>query len=235
MGRKPSISKGDKFGKLTVKEVISRGSGKHAKAICDCECGKTTECTSYNLKRGKHCDCEWWKFNDYVGEEFGKIKVVKFIKRSSKIDNKRGHLWKVKCRFCDSEYEYQTSALTRDGFKGCSCNKEDPKLSSKKSVYCQYKKNAEQKNLKFNLSLEEFINICNSSCYYCGVEDSNEKDQHDLFSSWKYNGIDRVDNSKGYIKDNCVAACFKCNKMKSNYTQKEFLKHVERIYNSKIK
>jgi len=21
-------------------------------------------------KRGKHCDCEWWKFNDYVGEEF---------------------------------------------------------------------------------------------------------------------------------------------------------------------
>jgi len=52
-----------------------------------------------------------------------------------------------------------------------------------------------------------------------------------FFSYWEYNGIDRINNERGYLKENCVAACFKCNKMKSDYTQEEFLDHIKKIYN----
>jgi hypothetical protein len=43
-------------------------------------------------------------------------------------------------------------------------------------------------------------------CYYCKSQKENE-----------VNGIDRVDNSKGYTKDNCVSCCQFCNRMKLIY------------------
>lgn len=44
------------------------------------------------------------------------------------------------------------------------------------------------------------------------------------------NGIDRIDSSKGYNKENCVPCCFLCNKMKSNLYYKDFLHHIGKIY-----
>ena len=45
-----------------------------------------------------------------------------------------------------------------------------------------------------------------------------------------YNGIDRIDNNKPYIKENLVPCCKKCNFFKSNHTKKDFLDHVKIIY-----
>ena len=42
-----------------------------------------------------------------------------------------------------------------------------------------------------------------------------------------YNGIDRVDNTKGYQVNNCVASCFICNKAKGVMTQSEFLNWIQ--------
>jgi hypothetical protein len=33
----------------------------------------------------------------------------------------------------------------------------------------------------------------------------------ELVGEWVYNGIDRVDNNKQYIKENLVSCCKKCN------------------------
>jgi hypothetical protein len=45
-----------------------------------------------------------------------------------------------------------------------------------------------------------------------------------------HNGIDRVDNDKGYISDNCVPCCWKCNNMKNTMKQKDFINHIISIY-----
>lgn len=44
------------------------------------------------------------------------------------------------------------------------------------------------------------------------------------------NGIDRVDNSKGYTSDNCVPCCWACNNAKKNNSSSEFLAWVDGVY-----
>jgi len=52
-----------------------------------------------------------------------------------------------------------------------------------------------------------------------------------------YNGVDRIDSTKGYIKDNLVPCCEICNKAKSNLDIEIFLNWVNRIkkHESKFK
>lgn len=45
------------------------------------------------------------------------------------------------------------------------------------------------------------------------------------------NGIDRIDNNKGYTIDNVVPCCKMCNQAKNDYTLQEFQDWVEKIYN----
>jgi hypothetical protein len=83
--------------------------------------------------------------------------------------------------------------------------------------YYMYKKNAKQRGIEFNISLDNFKNITNKTCVYCGGLDD-------------YNGIDRKDNSIGYEFDNIQPCCTVCNMMKRHYTENEFLSHISKIY-----
>ncbi len=47
---------------------------------------------------------------------------------------------------------------------------------------------------------------------------------------WIYvNGIDRVDNERGYLTDNTVPCCWECNDMKATSTAEEFITHSYKI------
>ena len=57
-------------------------------------------------------------------------------------------------------------------------------------------------------------------CFYCnGVEEHT-----------KFNGIDRVDSSLGYTKENTVSCCYVCNKMKNDSTLDLFVERCGVIY-----
>ena len=48
-----------------------------------------------------------------------------------------------------------------------------------------------------------------------------------------YNGIDRIDNNKGYTIDNIVPCCHICNQAKSSFTLQEFQDWIEKVYQNK--
>lgn len=100
--------------------------------------------------------------------------------------------------------------------KECS----SPKNNIERYIH-QYKSNAQRRNINFNLTREEFINIVSQPCYYCGTLPTQEK----------LIGIDRVDSSKDYTIDNCVPCCEVCNKMKLDYSVSEWLKYMKNIIN----
>lgn len=79
-----------------------------------------------------------------------------------------------------------------------------------------YKKEAKKRNYMFELEYELFLKLFHSNCTYCNKEDSR--------------GIDRVDNSIGYIKENSVSCCEKCNRMKWKWSKQEFINHISKIY-----
>ena len=66
------------------------------------------------------------------------------------------------------------------------------------------------------ITIEEFKILDSSPCSYCG---DNGKV-----------GIDRIDNSKGYTKENSTPACKLCNFMKKAMTVQDFLNHIKKIY-----
>ena len=88
------------------------------------------------------------------------------------------------------------------------------KYSPATALY-QYKTRACHKDFEFEMTDEEFFHLIELECFYCGTENGN--------------GIDRVDNAIGYIRDNVVPCCKTCNYIKGNYSKNFFLAHVMKI------
>lgn len=84
--------------------------------------------------------------------------------------------------------------------------------------FTNYKRSAQTKRLEFTISEEEFMTLVKEPCYYCGT--LQEKG---------FNGIDRLDSSKFYEKDNCVSCCEMCNMMKGSLGPNIFVHRVEHI------
>lgn len=73
--------------------------------------------------------------------------------------------------------------------------------------YEQYLYKSDKRGIEFKLLEIEFYSIVSQPCYLCGKTHS---DKHN-------NGVDRLDNSKSYIINNCVSCCGNCNYMKKEY------------------
>lgn len=101
-------------------------------------------------------------------------------------------------------------------------------------TYECYKKNAIKRNYSFELSKEEFKQIITQPCFYCGKKETQEKRDKQNNGSFKYTGIDRYDNTKGYIKGNCVPCCKTCNMMKGTMAVIEFKEKLETILKSEF-
>lgn len=85
------------------------------------------------------------------------------------------------------------------------------------------------KSQEMDISLNYYFYLTQNNCYYC---DSKPRQRGENYPSSIYfaNGVDRVDNSIGYTKSNCVTACTNCNLMKTSSSQHSFFQHVKRIY-----
>jgi len=94
----------------------------------------------------------------------------------------------------------------------------EDKKNDKENNYKIYKRNADIKNLTFTISYGDYVNIVEQNCYYCGIVQERG-----------FNGIDRKDQTKGYILENCVSCCKMCNYLKGSTSDDVFIKRVEHI------
>jgi hypothetical protein len=89
-------------------------------------------------------------------------------------------------------------------------------------------KNYNRPKKEFSISREEYGKIVVSDCEYCGAAPKHScKDKHRICPT---NGIDRVDNEKGYIPGNCVPSCEPCNRSKLKRKVQEFLDWVGNVH-----
>jgi len=104
--------------------------------------------------------------------------------------------------------------------------------ASFKAVIRKYKNNAELRGIPFQLGPSTFRSITEQDCTYCGAKPTPSSLHIKKFNgAWRWNGIDRVDSSKGYIYGNVVPCCSLCNKLKSNLEQSDFLDQLFLIVN----
>lgn len=85
--------------------------------------------------------------------------------------------------------------------------------------------------MKFELSREDIIKLCQQNCYYCGEPPKQKLPENRVKNGhFIHNGIDRKDNNIGYTMDNCVPCCTKCNMSKRTMSITEFLSWIKKVY-----
>lgn len=95
--------------------------------------------------------------------------------------------------------------------------------------YGLYKTGAKQRNIPFEISVQEFHQIVQLDCFYCGSSPAMITHRSKKYDPYVHNGIDRLDSGLGYTWDNSIPCCLVCNKMKLNYDVEFFLRHLQKI------
>lgn len=160
---------------------------------------------------------------DLVGQKFGFLVVVEYVGRR----DKKGHLWKCRCD-CGCDTVVVSHSLRRGATR--SCGKCDLAKTTKPSLvntwFGRCRATARNRSLEFTLTLAYFEATVVLPCYYCGGKPKPRKAlQHSprvADSKTAFNGLDRRDNDKGYVRGNVVPCCWVCNRAKSTMTVEEF-------------
>lgn len=80
----------------------------------------------------------------------------------------------------------------------------------------EIKLNAKNRDIDWDLTREQFMSFWLKPCFYCGGDIPTV-------------GLDRIDNSKGYVFENLVPCCGLCNRMKSVMSIADFVDHCGNV------
>ena len=175
------------------------------------------------------------KVINLIGQKFGRLDVI----RQSGFD-KWGHsLWLCRC-VCGTEKVINQQCLRNGITKSCGCLRREVSgnhkrlsfgLANMRTIILSYKRNAKMRRIEYKLTEEQFAETTQQNCYYCGAKPNNVSKYKQYFGDYIYNGIDRIDNNKGYIIDNIVPCCHICNQAKSSLTLQEYKNWIKKSYN----
>lgn len=187
-------------------------------------------------------------FKDRIGDQYGRLTVVSHAGK----DHRNKHLWLCKCA-CGNTKIIVADNLSSKKSKSCGCLKTeflsrsgnqfglhlDRDVAMLKVQYSHLRRRNRKKGFEDVITFAEFSKLSKSNCHYCGVSYSREIEDRlcenkdgKKFSDHilLMNGIDRIDPSIGYTRNNVVTCCSKCNFAKHTMRELEFLDWVKRVY-----
>jgi hypothetical protein len=180
------------------------------------------------------------RIKDRTGKKYGRLT---FVRPTDQRDGGRV-VWEMLCD-CGNTIYKRYDNVVNGGSVSCGCKlqeikaligtrsvrKHHPRISVARQRWaCMYR------DCNFDL----FLKLSQQPCAYCGrgphrtsslpstIAQSEYQKKEGVFT---YNGLDRVDNTKGHTEGNVVPCCWTCNHMKGQLTREEFIAHIERVYN----
>lgn len=126
----------------------------------------------------------------------------------------------IPCSHCSKSYEPYKTAHGKTSKLCPQCRENQRKSDEKRKDRIRNYQEEAKRNLESNwisfqrvstqkrgkeltLTKEDYFELVQKPCLFCGYANENE-----------VVGIDRLDNNKGYIRENCVPACKFCNRVK---------------------
>ena len=238
MGRLAIDEIGNHYGKLVVIERAANKGG-HAAWLCKCDCGKETEVCGVDLRNGhtQSCGCLQKErageanFIDEAGNQYGNLTV---LRQAETTENGQAR-WFCHC-ICGKDVEVLGRNLRGRHTKSCGCLRRGRMSlpaggAAFNALIRTMKESARRRGYSWDLTNEQVRQLTSQSCFYCGEEPSQQgTSRSNRNGIYLYNGLDRVDNKQGYIIDNVIPSCGRCNKAKQTMTTEEFKAWVCRIY-----
>lgn len=140
--------------------------------------------------------------------------------------------WELLCD-CGEKCFATSTDLNRGRTNYCKkCVEKKSLKSALNLLFMNYKRHAKDRNLIFELTIEEFSSLISMNCFYCKLKPMQTLHKKGMRFGLIYNGIDRQDNAVGYILSNCVPACKYCNFAKREFPLNEFLNWIEKLKHS---
>lgn len=183
----------------------------------------------------------------YHGMKINRLTAINYVYTKIYGKSNYHYYWKFKCN-CGNELIIDKNSVLKELTQSCGCYHKEKssenmsEINSRNSISIEvqafgrlfnvYTHNARKRNLDFSLSKEQFKEIINKNCYYCNIipkQKARDKKQKGYIL---YNGIDRIENNRGYFLDNCIPCCGICNRMKMGMSFKDFITHIRNINNN---
>lgn len=186
---------------------------------------------------------------DFTGTRQGRLVMV-----SATDERENGNvIWLCKCD-CGETVKLSTASW-RSGTRSCGClghgvnhrgytrggvgtkrksvkSFQRQEQANQRDLYSKYRSSAIRRGYRWALPFERFAEITQQDCHYCGATPTQEHigalgatDGN----PYRYNGIDRTNNSKGYEVGNVVACCGRCNTAKMDTDIEDFTAWVLRV------
>lgn len=172
---------------------------------------------------------------DMTGQRFGRLLV---IQRDGTYLKNRVAVWLCQCD-CGNITSVRGTSLRCGTTQSCGCLSKELTLERVRlpkgeanfnALYYCYIKNAKKRGWNFNLSKPFFRHLVIQPCYYCGDSPSNTfRGNKNMNGVFVYNGIDRVQNEIGYVPDNVVPCCSRCNSIKATFSISDFVAHCKKV------
>ena len=175
-------------------------------------------------------------FKDLTNVRFGKLLVL------TRTKNTKGYkvFWDCKCD-CGNLCSIWGNKLNRGETRTCGCRMTGYKTNRRNFIknreYLRLKRRHKYKNFNVNdfFTYEEYQEKALMKCYYCGSAGSPKKDNRSTCVNKDriskdvliLSGIDRIDSSLGYTKDNTVPCCHVCNSLKRDFELSSFYKIIK--------
>lgn len=170
---------------------------------------------------------------------------IKRVEDRTGKSGRKEQYWLMKCE-CGVQREVGLKNYLRGRSRSCGCyrresSKEDiggrqwrslsPGEAAKNNLILIYKRGAVKRGLTYELTVEQFTELTSSRCHYCNKPPNRTHlpTAKGINKEYIYNGIDRKDNTKGYVIENCIPACTECNRAKGVLTYDEFVAHLDAL------
>jgi hypothetical protein len=176
------------------------------------------------------------RYTVQIGQVFSNLTILGILGW-----NKHGHLiYRCKCQ-CGQIKNVQRYHLLSGQIKSCGCLWRESILNHAKGrrkakgaanargLYTRYRYNTIHRGHEFSLTEAEFLAITVKPCHYCGQPPSSKLSLKGSFGAYTFNGLDRIDNKKGYVPGNVQPCCKQCNRAKGTLSHKEFMAWVKRL------
>jgi hypothetical protein len=173
---------------------------------------------------------------DLTGQQYNKLTITTFSHRAISANGYSRNIWNVVCA-CGKQFKIGVSDFKKGTGQCWKCGHEtarakitkDPQKLVFDKLFNSYKRTSKKRKKEFNLTKGQFRRFINDFCYYCGTEPRQKAKHPRQKYELLYNGIDRLDSSKGYILNNCVTCCSICNYMKQSLYEEDFYLQLLRI------